>query len=135
MTSGLHINLVTPEKLYLSTDAEMVVSPGMLGDFGALPEHAPFVSLLRAGVIDITETNGAHRKVFVSSGFVEVNNKNLTILAEDLVDVQDLIEADLVTELQELNDDLNRAKTDKEKDRIATKITTTEAKIALAKSA
>lgn len=87
MTAGITVNLVTPEKLYLSTEANIMVAPGLMGDFGALQGHAPFVTLLRPGVITITKLDGTNKKIFVLSGFVEINQTKCTILAEALYDL------------------------------------------------
>ena len=57
MADKLHFELVCPEKLLMSTDVDMVVVPGTEGDFGVLPQHAPVVSTLRTGIIEVH--NGA----------------------------------------------------------------------------
>lgn len=133
MASGININLVTPEKLYLSTEVEMIVAPGVLGDFGALSGHAPFVTLLRPGTIDITSANGEQRKIFVSSGFVEVNGENYTILAEELYDVKDLDAIIVQQELDQLIFDRDHAKTEREKEKLAEKVNIAELKLATIK--
>lgn len=86
--SKLNVELVTPEALVFSNDVESVTVPGVQGDFGVLLNHAPMISSLRPGVIDIYE-NGASisKRVFVSDGFVEVTNERCTILARSAVDV------------------------------------------------
>ena len=53
--SKLNVELVTPEALVFSSGVEMVVVPGEQGDFGVLANHAPMISSLRPGVIDIYE--------------------------------------------------------------------------------
>ena len=50
--------LVSPERLLLSRAVEMVVVPGAEGDFGVLPGHAPFISQVRPGVIEVHEEIG-----------------------------------------------------------------------------
>jgi F-type H+-transporting ATPase subunit epsilon len=134
MAAGININLVTPEKLYLSTEVEMVVAPGVLGDFGALSGHAPFVTLLRPGTIDITSANGEHKKIFVSSGFVEVNNQHCTILAEELYDLSELNSSTVQQELDQLIFDRDHAETEREKEKLSDKISITEIKLAATKS-
>jgi F-type H+-transporting ATPase subunit epsilon len=86
--SKLHLELVTPEALVFSADIESVVVPGMQGDFGVLVNHAPMISSLRPGVIDICETGQSiSRSFFVSQGFTEVTNESCTILARTAIDV------------------------------------------------
>ncbi len=80
----LHFELVTPEKLLRSEDVHMVVVPGSEGDFGVLEGHAPFMSTIRDGNIEIYKTaaNQSPEIIRVESGFAEVNEKGLTVLAE-----------------------------------------------------
>jgi F-type H+-transporting ATPase subunit epsilon len=74
--------LVAPERLLASIEADMVVIPGAEGDFGVLPQHAPFMSLLRPGVISIYQGDKVDRRVFVAGGFAEVNERGCIVLAE-----------------------------------------------------
>ena len=64
--------LVAPERLLASIDADMVVIPGADGDFGVLPNHAPLMSLLRPGVISVYQGDKIDRRLFVAGGFAEV---------------------------------------------------------------
>ncbi|MCA1200044.1 ATP synthase F1 subunit epsilon [Sphingomonas sp. R647] len=80
----LHFELVTPEKLLRSEDVHMVVVPGTEGDFGVLEGHAPFMSTIRDGNIEVYKTaaNQSPELIRVEGGFAEVNEKGLTVLAE-----------------------------------------------------
>ena len=81
---ALHFELVTPEKLLRSEDVHMVVVPGSEGDFGVLEGHAPYMSTMRDGELAIYRTwPGEPEKVAVQGGFAEVNDKGLTVLAEN----------------------------------------------------
>lgn len=80
---ALHFELVTPEKLVRSEDVYMVVVPGTEGDFGVLEGHAPFMSTVRDGAIQIFASAGAEPvNIPVVGGFAEVNEGGLTVLAE-----------------------------------------------------
>lgn len=80
---ALHFELVTPEKLVRSEDVHMVVVPGAEGDFGVLEGHAPFMSTVRDGAIQIfASADAAPESIPVMGGFAEVNEKGLTVLAE-----------------------------------------------------
>ena len=81
MAEKLHFELVSPEKLLKSADVDMVVVPGTEGDFGVLPKHAPLVSTLRTGIIEVHNDSEAE-KLLVVGGFAEVNSEGLIILAE-----------------------------------------------------
>ena len=79
----LHFELVTPEKLVRAADVWQVVVPGTDGDFGVLEGHAPFMSTVRDGSIQIYAWAGATPEIIpVQGGFAEVNEKGLTVLAE-----------------------------------------------------
>lgn len=82
----LHFELVTPEKLVRSEEVHMVVVPGTEGDFGVLEGHAPLMSTIRDGNIEIYKTAAekAPEIVRVEGGFAEVNEKGLTVLAESV---------------------------------------------------
>lgn len=79
----LHFELVTPEKLVRSEDVHMVVVPGTEGDFGVLEGHAPFMSTVRDGNIEVYKTGNTTPEIIrVEGGFAEVNAQGLTVLAE-----------------------------------------------------
>jgi F-type H+-transporting ATPase subunit epsilon len=99
MAGRVQFELVTPERLLLSETVEMVVVPGTEGNFGVLPGHAPLISTIRPGTIDIYEGQTITRQIFVVSGIAEVTPERCTVLADEAVspDVLDrgAIEADL----------------------------------------
>ena len=72
MAETLQFELVSPERLVLSQPAEMVVVPGAEGDFGAMPRHAPLISAVRPGVIDVYQGGAITSRIFVAGGFAEV---------------------------------------------------------------
>jgi F-type H+-transporting ATPase subunit epsilon len=79
----LHFELVTPARLVRSEKVHMVVVPGSEGEFGVLEGHAPFMSTIRDGAVQIYATAGSAPEVIeVRGGFAEVSEKGLTVLAE-----------------------------------------------------
>ena len=86
MAGTFKIELVSPERVLLSGEATEVIVPGMEGDFTVLEGHAPVISALRPGVLDIKQASG-RRRIYVRGGFAEVDPTQLTILAQTLVDV------------------------------------------------
>ena len=82
---ALHFELVTPEKLVRSEEVHMVVVPGTEGEFGVLEGHAPFMSTIRDGAVQVYKTEGAApEEIQVRGGFAEVGDKGLTVLAEQI---------------------------------------------------
>lgn len=112
MADKLHFELVSPEKLLKSADVEMVVVPGTEGDFGVLPRHAPVVSTLRVGIIEVHDGTEAHERLLVVGGFAEVNADGLTILAESAMPLSEVDKSDYVAELKNLQEDIADAKDD-----------------------
>ena len=90
MAEPLTFELVSPERLLLSTDVEMVVVPGGDGDFGVLAGHAPFVSTVRSGVIDVYESDSISERIFVAGGFAEVIAGRCTVLAEEATNLKEV---------------------------------------------
>ena len=80
----LHFELVTPERLIRSDEVHMVVVPGSEGDFGVLEGHAPFMSTIRNGELQIYRNgmSGEPERIAIEGGFAEVNDRGLTVLAE-----------------------------------------------------
>ncbi len=91
---AVSFELVSPEKLLLSEDVDMVVVPGAEGDFGVLEGHAPLISSLRAGVIAIYRGETISRQIFVAGGFTEVTHERCTVLAEEARAVEDIDRAE-----------------------------------------
>jgi len=113
MADKVQFELVSPEKLLLSEAVEMVVVPGEEGNFGVLPGHSLFLSMVRPGVIEVYSGKEVTNRLFVSGGFAEVTPERCTVLADEAVPVASLdahaIEADLknldsvLANLRELN--------------------------------
>ena len=77
----LRLQVVTPDHLVLSTDADVVVCPGVEGQFGVLVGHTPFLSALAIGEM-YYRLGGATEHLCVSGGFAEVTGEKVTIVAE-----------------------------------------------------
>jgi len=83
---SLHFELVTPASLVLSEEVYMVVVPGTEGEFGVLEGHAPFMSTIRDGAVQVYRTQGgAPENIEVRGGFAEVSEAGLTVLAEQVI--------------------------------------------------
>jgi F-type H+-transporting ATPase subunit epsilon len=98
--------LVTPERLLISRDVEMVVVPGTEGNFGVLPGHAPLISTIRPGTVDIYEGREITERIFVAGGIAEVIPTRCTVLADEAMPPASLDRAALEAELQEIEGNL-----------------------------
>ena len=84
---ALQFELVTPARLVRSEDVHMVVVPGTEGEFGVLEGHAPVMSTIRDGAVQVYRTEGAApENIQVRGGFAEVSANGLTVLAERVED-------------------------------------------------
>ena len=102
----VQFELVTPEKLLVSREADMVVVPGSEGNFGVLPGHAPLISTLRPGTVDIYEGRTITERIFVVSGIAEVTPERCTVLADEAMAPEALDRAAIDAELQTVEGNL-----------------------------
>jgi F-type H+-transporting ATPase subunit epsilon len=140
MAARIGFELVSPEKLLLSEDVEMVVVPGGEGNFGVLPGHALFISTVRPGVIDVYEGNKVSERIFVSGGFAEVTPERCTVLADEAMPISSLdrgqIEESLKTaeaEVASLTERLGRLQ-GAERDQATIELAAAEARRAVAEA-
>ena len=77
----LHLEVVTPAKITVSQDVDMVVAPGSLGEFGILEGHVPFLSGIVPGELRYT-VDDKTAYLAVTSGFAEVSDDNVSILVD-----------------------------------------------------
>ena len=82
MAGPIRLEIVTPEKIVVSEDAQIVMAPGVLGEFGVLIGHTPFLTALKAGAVRYTDAQGTEHLVFVSGGFAEALPDRVTVLSE-----------------------------------------------------
>ena len=85
MADTLKLELVSPERLLVSEDVEMVTVPGTEGEFGVLPQHAPTLSTLRPGFVAVYKNNVVTERFFVTGGFAEVTRESCTILVDEAI--------------------------------------------------
>ncbi len=91
----MQVQLITPEKIFFSGEAAQVDAPGTEGVFGVLPGHAPFISTLKAGLVNIELASGEQKRFVVLSGLAEVSPDSVTLLAEVAEDCSGMNAADV----------------------------------------
>ena len=82
MAGNIRLEIVTPSTDVVNEEAQIVMAPGSLGEFGVLEGHTPFMTALKTGDVRYTDAGGQERHVFVSSGFAEALPDKVTVLAE-----------------------------------------------------
>ena len=115
MAGQLQFDLVSPERLILSEPVEMVIVPGVEGDFGALPEHSNLISLIRPGVLYVYKDGKQSERIFIGGGFAEVTAEGLTVLAEEAMPVAEIDRAKAEQAVADAREDVEDAKDDTER--------------------
>jgi F-type H+-transporting ATPase subunit epsilon len=88
------LEIVSPEKLLLSRPVDMVVIPAYEGELGVLPGHALMIALLRGGEIRLYEGAQVTDRMYVSGGFAEITPERCTVLASEVIPIQELSKAE-----------------------------------------
>lgn len=111
MAETFKFELVSPERLLVSEDVAEVIVPGAEGDFTMLVNHAPFVAMLRPGLLRIPSLKGREAQFYVGGGFAEASPDRLTVLAETAMPAEELTADRLDAELAQAKADREAAAT------------------------
>ncbi len=93
MAISMQVNIVSAEGEIFSGSAEMVIAPAQMGDVGVAAGHAPMITPLKAGELRVQSEGQDEQHIFVSGGILEVQPKELTVLADTAIRAVDLDEA------------------------------------------
>lgn len=115
MPDPFRFDLVSPERMIYSGEVEQVDVPGAEGDFGVLAHHAPFIALLKPGILTVFG-GGETKRIVVVGGFAEVNDQGLTVLADMAMPVEDFDRASLESQIKDAEEDVADATADAERD-------------------
>jgi len=135
MPDPVSFELVSPERLLMSEDVEMVVVPGSEGDFGVLWGHAAMISSLRPGVIGTWSNGALEKRIFVAGGFAEVTAERCTVLAEEAMPVEDIDRASAEARIRAAHEAIGDAASQSEKAQAEAELAVAEAMLAAAGSA
>lgn len=117
MADTFQFELVAPERLIYSDQAELVVVPGAEGEFGVLPGHSPLISAVRTGIVEVFDYPAVKSKAkfFVAGGFAEVTSERCTVLSSEAVPVSEIDRDEVRQRLEQAELDLRDAQGDAEK--------------------
>ncbi|HYQ07846.1 MAG TPA: F0F1 ATP synthase subunit epsilon [Xanthobacteraceae bacterium] len=115
--AGLHFEFVSPETVLFSGDVDQVDLPGMEGDLGVLPGHAPMVTTLRPGIITIFR-DGNREPVVVVGGFAEMSPAGLTVLADRAGSREDFDLDLLAGDIKDAEEDIADCRDDAQRDKL-----------------
>ena len=108
MSDNFKIEIVNPEKLFLSKDdIKEVVLPAFEGEMGILKDHIPIISFLKPGIISIY-TQSSEEKYFVEDGIIEFKNNNLSVLTSSIYNLNDLDQNRIQNLLKNAEDENNK---------------------------
>ena len=97
MAGTFKFELVSPERVLVSTEVSEALVPGADGDFTVFAGHAPVISILRPGVMVAKHADGTQTRTYIHGGFCEVSPSSLTVLAEKAEDATVMSQATIAT--------------------------------------
>ena len=106
MNNKINFDFVSPEASIVSSEVEMVLIPGIDGDAGILPNHSPFMTTLRQGIVEVTFEEGNVKRYLVEGGFADITQDKMTILAENSINLSDSDSNILKNEIEIINEKL-----------------------------
>ena len=112
MNNKINFDFVSPEASIVSSEVDMVLIPGIDGDAGILPDHSPFMTTLRQGIVEVTFEQGKVKKYLVEGGFADITQDKMTILAETSLNLSDSDSKVLKSEIDIINEKLASAEED-----------------------
>ena len=94
--------LITPDRIVAYGKAAMILMQGELGEFGVLPKHSSMLSKVYPGIVTVIYNKSEYKKLFISSGFADVNETNCSVLVENAIDLDNVSNDELQIELRSL---------------------------------
>jgi len=106
MSSKLNFEFVSPEASLFSGEVVSILLPAKEGDAEILPLHAPFMTALRVGIVEIKVSESESMKFLIDGGFADVANDNVTLLAEKSFNLLESSKEEFSIELDKVNKSL-----------------------------
>jgi F-type H+-transporting ATPase subunit epsilon len=103
------VELITPEGVAFTGDAEMLVVPGAAGELGILANHAPLISLLKPGETRITDEQGGVTRYATDDGYLQVRQNRAVVLVGEAVEATSIDAGEASRRLDEARSALERA--------------------------
>jgi|TARA_B100001094_G_C17861997_1_gene637888 F-type H+-transporting ATPase subunit epsilon len=115
MDTKINFDFVSPEESIISSEVDMVLIPAIEGDAGILPNHAPYMTILRQGIVEVTFGKDNIKQYLVEGGFADITPQKITILAENSINLTDIDDSALKEKLQQIDENIsNASESDKE---------------------
>ena len=115
MSDSFNLEIVNPEKLFLSLDnVSEVVVPAFEGDMGILKDHISIISFLKPGLVKVFSGNDV-KELYVEDGIIEFSENSLSILTSRIIDIKEIKKDDLSSMINEANEALKDENLDDQK--------------------
>ena len=115
MSDSFNLEIVNPEKLFLSLDnVSEVVVPAFEGDMGILKDHISIISFLKPGIVKVFTGNEV-KELYVEDGIIEFSENSLSILTSRIIDIKEIKKDDLSSMINETNEALRDENLDDQK--------------------
>ena len=115
MSDSFNLEIVNPEKLFLSLDnVSEVVVPAFEGDMGILKDHISIISFLKPGIVKVFSDNEV-KELYVEDGIIEFSENSLSILTSRIIDIKEIKKDELSSMINEANETLKAENLDDQK--------------------
>ena len=115
MSEGFHIDIVNPEKSFLSKEnVSEVIVPAFEGEMGILKDHIPIISFLKPGIITVIIESEQH-SFYVEDGIVEFKDNSLSILTSSIFNIKNADKKFISDSITEAENELNKDNLDDQK--------------------
>ena len=115
MSDSFNLEIVNPEKLFLSLDnVSEVVVPSFEGDMGILKDHISIISFLKPGIVKVFSDNEV-KELYVEDGIIEFSENSLSILTSRIIDIREIKKDELSSMINEANEALKDENLDDQK--------------------
>ena len=115
MSDSFNLEIVNPEKLFLSLDnVSEVVVPAFEGDMGILKDHISIISFLKPGIVKVFTGNEV-KELYVEDGIIEFSENSLSILTSRIINIKEIKKDELSSMINEANETLKAENLDDQK--------------------
>ena len=122
MAESFNFELVSPERLLVTESVHEVIIPGADGEMTVMANHAPVMTTVKPGIVEVKSASGDSNRYVVFGGFADILPEGCTLLAESAVHVNDIDHEALAQRIQNTREDLADASSDADKSRIAERL-------------
>ena len=129
MANFIHLEIVTPKKVFFDDDVISLTAPGFEGGFQVLHKHAPYITLMVPGKVKIITKDERQLLFATSGGTVEVHANKITMLAESIIPREEIDTAEAERERSEAEKQLQLKEPGTDKEAVMHKLKTAKAKL------